>query len=270
MSGSGRGDGLTTHDDIPIGISKLRMGNILDRGKVQFAWKRLTQERVLDRERLQTSEPEVAERNLRDLARLNRWFGGHRVLLRILRRLVSPSDRFSVLDIGAASGDSGKLIVRRYANSSVVSLDRQMLHLRTALSPRVVADASALPFSERSFDFVLCSLLLHHFSHDSAVAYVTHFQRYARRAVIIIDVERHLAAYIFLPLTRLVFRWSDLTVHDGCASVAAGFKPSELVRIAEHVGARGAVVWRHWPWFRMSVVIPARLEMDPTRGPHVR
>jgi SAM-dependent methyltransferase len=132
----------------------------------------ITEGRVLESEWLETALPLVAERNLRDLVRINRWLGGQRALLHVLRKLVHPQERFSVLDVGAASGDMGKCIRSRYKNAVVVSLDHRIAHLRRAAPPRVVADAFALPFRQHSFDFVFCSLLLHHFSHPHAVALV--------------------------------------------------------------------------------------------------
>ncbi|HWF48630.1 MAG TPA: methyltransferase domain-containing protein [Bryobacteraceae bacterium] len=213
--------------------------------------------RVLRSERLETATPLVADQNLRDLVRINRWFGGHRVLLHVFEKLVHPLDRFSVLDVGAASGDAGRRIKARYRSASVVSLDRRLSHLGPAESPRVTAEASALPFRERSFDFVLCSLLLHHFSDGYAIALVAQLRRFARQAVIVLDLERHPAAYGFLPLTRFLFNWSELTIHDGCISVAASFTEKELASIAKRAGADNALIHRHWPWFRISVVIPS-------------
>jgi ubiquinone/menaquinone biosynthesis C-methylase UbiE len=143
---------------------------------------------------------------------------------------------FSVLDVGAASGDAGKRIKARYRSASVVSLDHRLTHLGTAESPRVAAEASALPFRERSFDFVLCSLLLHHFSDGYAIALVAQRRRFARQAVIVLDLERHPGAYAFLALTRFLFSWSELTVHDGCISVAASFRKKNWLRFTNGQG----------------------------------
>jgi SAM-dependent methyltransferase len=224
---------------------------------VRFGINSVANGRVLQAESLETVPSSAAERNLRDLVRINRWFGGHRALLQVFQKLVHPLDRFSVLDVGAASGDMGRRILESYKNALVVSLDHRIAHLRSAPPPRVVAEAPALPFSDRSFDFVLCSLLLHHFSDRRAAALVGELLRFSRRALIILDLERHPVSYSFLPLTSWLFRWSELTVHDGCISVAASFKPNELRAIAEQAGVKETVIRRHWPWFRISVVMPS-------------
>jgi ubiquinone/menaquinone biosynthesis C-methylase UbiE len=212
-------------------------------------------DRVVNPEWLQSSPPLVAKRNLQDLARINRWFGGHLSLLQVFKTLVHPSERFSVLDVGAASGDMGTRIREAYRNSFVVSLDHRMIHLNEAASPRLVADASALPFRERSFDFILCSLLLHHFSDCQATALIAQLLRFGRRALIVLELERHPISYAFLPLTKWLFRWTDLTVHDGCASVVAAFRVAELGNIVQRAGAGKPEVRKHRPWFRISAVL---------------
>jgi SAM-dependent methyltransferase len=139
----------------------------------------------------------------------------------------------------------------------VVSLDHREFHLRGAPSPRIVADALALPFSKRTFDFVLCSSVLHHFGDCEVVKTIASLRPFARHALILLDLERHPIAYGFLPMTRRVFGWSSLTLHDGPVSVAAAFRLEELVSLAGAAGASAVIGRKHRPWFRISVVIPA-------------
>ena len=70
--------------------------------------------RVLKPELLQNAERALAERNLHGIARINRWFGGHRALLSVMNELAPRGKQFSVLDIGAASGDMGNCIRRHF------------------------------------------------------------------------------------------------------------------------------------------------------------
>jgi ubiquinone/menaquinone biosynthesis C-methylase UbiE len=198
------------------------------------------------------------EKNLRDIARINRWFGGHRTLLELLQEFVEPTDQFSILDVGAASGDMGKCIVKRYQKAKVVFLDRRPAHLKRARPPKVAADAFALPFANATFDFVMCSFFLHHFSDSQVIDLLKEMRRLARRALIVLDLERHPLAYCFLPLTRLLFGWSDLTVHDGCISVEAAFTRQELATLGQTLNASGAAMRRHFPWFRLSLVVPGQ------------
>jgi SAM-dependent methyltransferase len=211
--------------------------------------------RILTAERLDSADVAEAERNLRELARINRWFGGHRILIQTLRGLIRPHDRFSILDVGAGSGDMGRCVQKRFRNATVVSLDRRPVHLMTADTAKVAADAFALPFADGSFDFVMCSSFLHHFSNGEVVALLREMCRLARRSVIVLDLERHPFAWYFLPLSRGLLRWCELTVHDGCASVEAAFRRSELESIAMALAPAKVAIRRHWPWFRLSLVI---------------
>lgn len=213
--------------------------------------------RVLKPELLDSASPLLAERNLRDIARINRWFGGHRALLDVLTSVARPRQQFSVLDVGAGSGDMGKCIRGRFRNATVTSLDLKSHHLRGAEGPRLAADAFHLPFLPGAFDFVFCSSFLHHFPDRRVIDLIAELRRCARRALIVLDLERHRLPYHFLPLTRPLFGWGALTVHDGPVSVAAGFRPEELAFLAHAAGAAPVFVRRHWPWFRISLVVPA-------------
>ena len=206
-------------------------------------------------ELLHLAAPREAERNLRDLVRINRWFGGHRVVARLFRGLAGPGERFSVLDVGAASGDMGESLRGGFPNSIVASLDRHSPPLRAAPEPRLAADAFRLPFRDAAFDYVLCFMLLHHFADDDIVVLLRGFRRVAARGVVILDLERHPFAYHFLPATRWLLRWHRITLHDGPASVAAGFRPDELERLARAAGAPEVLVRLHRPWFRISAIL---------------
>jgi len=198
----------------------------------------------------------VARASLRDLARINRYLGGYYVLGKLFQRVAEPGDRFSVLDIGAASGDMGAAIRRRYPLAQVTSLDYKGDHLAQAAEPKLVADAFRLPFRPSSFDFVFSSLFLHHFTNDQVVELFQSFRGVARRAVLAIDLDRGPLAYHFLPNTRWLFGWHDITISDGQISVAAALKKDELRSLAVRAGLDGARVRVHRPWSRLSMVAP--------------
>ena len=230
---------------------------VLDDNTVMRSRQFVAARRMIEPESLACADPATAARNLRDLARINRWFGGHRTLAHLLSRELNRGERFTVLDVAAASGDMGRCIERRFPNAAVTSLDLKPLHLREAAGSRVAADAFRLPFQARSFDFVLCSSLLHHFPDELVVELIAGIHRLARRALILMDIERHSVAYRFLPWTRRLLGWSDLTVRDGSLSVAAAFGLREFAALVRAAAPGPARVRRHRPWFRLSAVVPA-------------
>jgi hypothetical protein len=135
-----------------------------------------------------------------------------------------------------------------------MSIDAQERHLREARGARVVGDGFRLPVGDQRVDVVMCSLFLHHFPNEEVTVLLRNMQRVARRAVVVVDLERNIMARAFLPATRWLFRWHPVTVHDGPVSVQAGFLPNELLALAESAGLHNAAVRRHVPWFRLSLV----------------
>jgi methyltransferase family protein len=210
--------------------------------------------RVLRPELLGSASEAEASENLRDLQRLNRWAGARWILQSILSRRVRRDEPFTMLDVGSASGDVASAVTDSFPGARVCSLDRRPFHVAKAPLPKVVGDAFALPFHPRSFDLVSCSLLLHEFPDREVVSLLRGLHKVARRCLVIIELYRHPIPYHFLPATRRLFGWGALTVHDGPASVEAGFLPSELESLAAKAGVRRAKVRRHLPWFRVSLV----------------
>ncbi len=211
-------------------------------------------ERIVRPQLLNTASPQDARQSLADIGRLNRWFGAHRIIRHLLRQVAGHSDSFSLLDVGAASGDSALVILKAYPHATVISLDKNPNNLAVAREPKLAGDAFALPFADGSFDFVFSSLFLHHFSESEVVALLREFARVARRAVLISDVERHNLARWFLPASRWLFHWNWLTVHDGSVSVRSAFTATELFALAQEAKLDSISVSAHHPAFRLSMV----------------
>lgn len=210
--------------------------------------------RVIEPEFLDHAPPEEALKNLSDLVRINEHFGGHGVIRKTLAQVVNGNSAFTLLDIGSASGDTAKLIAQLYPAASVTSLDLNPVNLSRAPHPKVLADAFQLPFKPESFDYVFCSLFLHHFEDAFVSELMGNFYRVASRALIISDLERHILPYLFFPVTQPFLRWEPITRHDGMISIRAAFHGCELRRLAENAGIRDVEVTVHRPAFRISVV----------------
>jgi 2-polyprenyl-3-methyl-5-hydroxy-6-metoxy-1,4-benzoquinol methylase len=194
--------------------------------------------------------------SLRDLVRINRYLGGYTTLRAMLGRIAGLEDAFSLLDVGAASGDMGAKVRAWYPDALVTTFDYRSNHLAAARGAKVVGDAFRLPFAAKSFDFVFCSLFLHHFENQAVTDLLSEFAKTARRAVLVIDLERGPLAYYFIPATQWLFHWDRITVHDAPVSVAAGFKRHELLKLADGAGLVNASVRVHRPWGRLSLIAP--------------
>jgi ubiquinone/menaquinone biosynthesis C-methylase UbiE len=215
-----------------------------------------TKGRVIKPEWLDSQSPDDATASLNDLVRINHMLGGHGVLLKTMEGLAGREEGFTFLDVGAASGDMGACLRDRYPGAVVTSFDYKTDHMATAADPRVCGSAFQMPFGPRSFDFVHCSLFLHHFQDPEIIELLRNFARVARRAVVLTDLERHPLAYYFLPLTKWIFGWDPITLHDGPISVEAAFHAGELQALAKAAGLTEARVYTHRPAFRLALVAP--------------
>lgn len=198
--------------------------------------------------------PEVAKPNLADLVRINKRFGGHSTIRHALGRAVRGERQFTVLDVGAASGDTARFIRGLYPGATVTSLDYNETNLGEAPVPKVIADAFALPFRPESFDYVISSLFLHHFTDERVAGLLRSFYGLARKAVVICDLERSIVPWLFLPASRPIFQWNTITVHDGMISVRAAFRRRELQELARRAGMGNVEMAVHRPAFRISLV----------------
>jgi len=117
----------------------------------------------------------------------------------------------------------------------------------------VAGDAFRLPFQPASFDYVFCSLFLHHFRDEKVVELLRNFGALARKAVLAIDLERNPIPYYFIAWSRPLLGWDPVTVHDGAISVEAAFRPSELEDLARQAGLRNPRARVFRPAFRIAL-----------------
>jgi SAM-dependent methyltransferase len=213
--------------------------------------------RLILPEILDTLPPGQARASLQDLVRINHYWGGHSTLRSLLKETVVEGEAFSILDVGAASGDMGARIREWYPAAEVTSLDYVASHLGSSAERRVAADAFRLPFRPGSFDYVFCSLFLHHFPNDQVVELLRNFGAVARRAVLVIDLERNPIPYYFIAWSRPLLGWDPVTVHDGAISVEAAFRRKELEDLARQAGLRNPRARVFRPAFRIGLVAGA-------------
>jgi SAM-dependent methyltransferase len=210
---------------------------------------------------------EEARRTLLDIRRINRIFGGRRLLLDALATEVARYRlaRFSVLDIASGSCDLPLAILdwaeQRGLEARVFALEYWHRHLalfRNELSayPNLhpfCADAFRVPLESASFDFVTCCHFFHHLTDVQAAGFLWSMSRWARCAVIISDLERRPVPYYFFRLFSPFFTTSFMSRNDGLISLRRSFRKEELQRTAERAGLEVCRVERRWP-FRLLLV----------------
>jgi SAM-dependent methyltransferase len=86
------------------------------------------------------------------------------------------------------------------------------------------------------FDFVHCSLALHHFSDDDAVRMLTRGRLLSARWTLFSDLERSVLTTLGVwLLTGLIYR-NPMTRHDGRLSAKRAFSFGEMRALAESAG----------------------------------
>ncbi len=205
--------------------------------------------------------------NLQDLERLNRLFGGTSLILRymgpILHRV--QCDEVRILDVATGGADIPAAIVRwarRWGRHvRIVGIDKNPQVLR-ATEERVraypeisleLADALALPYNAGSFDVVLCSLALHHFTYLEGIKLLTSLDRIGRWGFIVNDLLRSWHAYLLTWLAMRLFCSGRLVRHDGPISIRRAYTLSEVRAMVADAGVDSVRIHAH-PFFRVALV----------------
>ena len=184
---------------------------------------------------------ELLAEDLRNLRVINRYLGCHRNVLRGLARLVRTNklQAFSLLDVGTGSADIPEVIVRwarrNHVTARITGLERDTVSVEQAVEqtrnfPEITivrGDGVAPPFGAASFDFVLASQLLHHFTDAQIIAALRSWARLARCAIIVNDLVRHPLAYHGIRLVAKTFTRNEMTRTDGPRSVQRACTISE-------------------------------------------
>lgn len=218
----------------------------------------------------QPVSPELIS-DLENLQRLNRWFGSYALIDHFLERWLRPGHQVSLLDLCTATGDIPRHIID-WARARAVAVRIDAVDFQASTLALAEAQCASYPeielicadvarfVPERAYDYVFCSLTLHHFSDADAVALLRRVRTFARKAVLIADVERSDFSIIGIYLlTALVFR-HPMTRHDGRLSMRRAFAGAELKALAaqagwQHFGYRRFPVARHAIWLENLCVI---------------
>ena len=213
---------------------------------------------------------EMLAENLRDLRLLNRCLGCQRNALRGLARLVNSQKLrgFTLLDIGTGSGDIPAAIARwarrRKIAARISALDRDRIACERAVDQTrgfdeitvLRGDGAAPPFRAASFDFVLASQLLHHFTDEQIVALLRRWAGLARRAIIVSDLVRHPLAYHGVRLLTRGFMRNPMTRADAPLSVKRACTIAEWNSLFQRADVGSYSVQWTFPFRVLALIMP--------------
>src|SRR5262247_2364131 len=190
------------------------------------------------------------EAALRDINRLNAWFGGYWLTCRAIDRLAGDGAEATVVDVGGGRGDLARRLVRaardRGRRMRVIVVDRDATIAGDDEDVVAVrADATALPFGEGAVDVVTASLLLHHLEPDAAARCLGEMRTVARRGIVVNDLIRARVTLALVWLATRLFARHRYSRHDGPLSVRRAYAPDELRTLADKAGLGRLVVCRY-------------------------
>ena len=125
-----------------------------------------------------------------ELQKINRWLGdAHALKISLLKEIRQAKlQKFSVLDVGAGSGELLRVIAESAADKSTNLVGLEL----NARSAKAIAgndpsknihslrgNAFQLPFATAAFDYTMCSLFTHHFTDDDVISILRELARVA-------------------------------------------------------------------------------------------
>jgi 2-polyprenyl-3-methyl-5-hydroxy-6-metoxy-1,4-benzoquinol methylase len=137
----------------------------------------------------------------------------------------------------AATGNAARQIAKRAASKN----DDQNK------SKICFRQANVFDVPSVQFDFVYCSLFLHHFSETQAIEVLTNMKRMAKVALLVDDLLRNRLGFFLAKLGCYGLSRSPVVHFDGPQSVRAAFSEAEVMQLADQAQLQGATLKRHWP-----------------------
>lgn len=212
---------------------------------------------------------EEARESLEDVRRVNKYLSGYRVLLRYAGQFLRDhkEDRpFTILDLATGSGDQPVALTKLARKMKVpvkitaIDINCKMLKCARMITDPfpeinlVQCDMLSLPFSDDSFDIVVNSLSLHHFTRENAVKILRSMHSLGRCGFIINDLHRSRVAYASIFLLTRIFTKNRITRHDAPVSVMNAFTSDEMRTLAQEAGVDQFQVYNHFP-YRIALIV---------------
>ena len=213
-------------------------------------------------------EGKALEKNLNELAFINRYLGGNDVVLNALEKIVRQHPHkksWTIGDMGSGGGDLLRVMAQWFRKKGLearlVGVDANAFMIDFAQKrgenyPEISfqqANVFEGDFDAEQFDIVVFSLFCHHFKNEQLVQLWAAAQRKANVAVVVNDLHRHWLAWASIWVLTRLFRGSYLVQHDAPLSVLRAFKRRELKQLLDQAGIHSFQL--QWKWaFRFQLI----------------
>lgn len=205
--------------------------------------------------------PEIYDRVLKDLARVNAVTLASRPTLNFLVGATQGMTAFRLLDVGFGHGDMLRRIARwakrRGLAADLIGVD---LNRRSAVAARA-ATPIEWPIEYRTGDYrdvagpldvIVSSLVAHHMTDGELDDFLRFMEARATRGWIVNDLHRLAFPYFGFPLLARLLGAHRIVREDGKVSIGRAFRPADWQAILARAGIQGARIVRRFP-FRLCV-----------------
>lgn len=204
--------------------------------------------------RFDPDEPELMDRpqpvtaelrqDLANLVSLNARFGSHRLVRRFFNAWLNPGRCYRILDLCTGSGDIPRLMVDWGRERDIVlridAIDGNAATIEIAKEAsgnypeiRYLVGDVLRHEPEATYDFVCCSLALHHFSEDDAIRILRRCRELSHHYVLVSDLERSpITTASIWALTAFIYR-EEMTRIDARLSAQRAFSFREFHALAK-------------------------------------
>ncbi|WP_428232526.1 methyltransferase domain-containing protein [Flavobacterium sp.] len=203
------------------------------------------------------------------IAHINQLLGGNKLTLHGIKTLLQKSDTtitITIADIGCGNGDMLRMLaqygLKNNLNFKLIGIDANTFTINYAKTlsngfPNIeylCIDIFSEEFNSVTYDIVLCTLTLHHFTNEQILNIMTTFNNNAGIGIIINDLHRSTLAYRLFEMVCAVFNLNKMSREDGLVSILRGFKKNELEDFSKKLYLKNYTI--NWKWaFRYQWII---------------
>ncbi len=213
-------------------------------------------------------EGEELREALDQIARINQFLGGNKVTLSGIKKVIpsSSTKTISIADIGCGNGDMLRMLSdyaqKNKLNFKLIGIDANDFTINYAKKlslayPNIeyqCVDIFSEDFKTLTFDIILCTLTLHHFTNAQILNIISTFRDNAKTGIIINDLHRSKLAYRLFELICVIFKLNRMSRLDGLVSILRGFKKNELEEFSKKLDLKNYNI--NWKWaFRYQWII---------------
>jgi 2-polyprenyl-3-methyl-5-hydroxy-6-metoxy-1,4-benzoquinol methylase len=218
---------------------------------------RSEQKEIIDRDDLSFED---IQRNLQELAFINRYLGGHAATLKgfgtVIRNAGKAMEVIKVVEIGSGGGDNLRVIKRKAAKNgwrtklTGVDIKENCIEFARQAPENagigfIHSDYKTVRFDDKP-DIIFSSLFCHHFPDEELVRMLQWMQQNSRIGFFINDLHRHPLAFYSIKYMTRIFSKSALVKNDAPVSVSRGFKKKDWLSLLRMAGIKDFKL--EWCW----------------------